>query len=142
MTTETVNILLVEDDNIDAEIIERSFKKMKIANPFFRAKDGIEALEMLRGENGHTPIPSPKLLLVDLNMPRMDGIEFITELRNDPALNQTVAFILTTSKSEKDKVAAYELNVAGYLLKSSVGGDFMDVIHMLDHYWKVVEFPS
>ncbi len=142
MTTDTVNILLVEDDDIDAEITQRSFKKMKISNPFSRAKDGVEALEMLRGENGHEPIPSPKLLLVDLNMPRMDGIELIKELRKDPAFNKIVAFILTTSKREKDKIAAYDLNVAGYLLKSNVGDEFISVIEMLDHYWKVVEFPS
>ncbi|MFK8067008.1 MAG: response regulator [Gammaproteobacteria bacterium] len=139
--TKTVHILLVEDDDIDAEIVSRSFVKMKIANPISRARDGIEALEMLHGENGHDQIPSPNLLLVDLNMPRMDGIELITELRNDPAFNKTVVFVLTTSKSEEDKIAAYDLNVAGYLFKSSVGGDFMEVINMLDHYWRVVEFP-
>ncbi|CAM2070810.1 Response regulator [Sulfidibacter corallicola] len=142
MSGKTVNILLIEDDDIDAEGVKRAFKKARIANPLLRAKDGVEALEMLRGENGKDVIPIPHLLLVDLNMPRMDGIEFMEELRGDPKFNKTIAFILTTSKRDEDKMAAYDLNVAGYLVKSKVGDGFVDMIDMLDHFWKIVEFPE
>lgn len=142
MTGSTVSILLVEDDDIDAEGVERALEKAYIANPRFRARDGVEALEMLRGENGHEAIPTPHLLLVDINMPRMDGIEFMTEIRKDEKLKKSIAFILTTSNGESDKIEAYNLNVAGYLVKSKVGDNFVDMIDMLDHFWKIVEFPQ
>lgn len=142
MPGKTVNIVLVDDDDIDAEAVKRAFKKNKIANPLYRAKDGVEALEILRGENEDTNVPDPRLLLVDLNMPRMDGIELLKQIRGDKNLNRTVAFVLTTSKNEEDKLKAYDLNIAGYLIKSNVGNDFMNMIEMLDHYWKVVEFPE
>ncbi len=141
MDVKTVNILLVEDDEIDAEGVRRAFKKHKIANPIYHAQDGVEALEILRGENGKEKIPEPKLLLVDINMPRMNGIELLQEIRKDDKLNKCIAFILTTSKSEEDKYKAYDLNVAGYLIKSNVGHNFIEMIKMLDHYWTVVEFP-
>lgn len=140
--TQTVNILLVEDDDVDAEGIKRAFKKARIANPLFHAIDGIEALEMLRGENGKDTIPLPHLLLVDINMPRMDGIEFVKALRNDPKLNKTIVFMLTTSNAEGDKLMAYNLNVAGYMVKSKVGDNFIDMIDMLGLYWKIIEFPK
>ena len=80
-------------------------------------------------------------VLLDLNMPRMNGIEFLEEIREDPRLRKLVVFVLTTSKADEDKVAAYEKNVAGYIVKSDVGNDFMRVVTMLDHYWRVVELP-
>lgn len=141
MAGKTVNILLIEDDDVDAEAIMRAFKKFRILNPFFRARDGIEALDILRGTNGKTQIPGPCLLLIDLNMPRMDGIEFLRELRSDENLKKTLAFVLSTSKSDSDKLAAYDMNVAGYLIKSNVGVDFIRMIEMFDHYWRLVEFP-
>ena len=142
MSGNTVNILLVEDDDVDAEGVRRAFRKNKIANPLFHARDGVEALEMLRGENGHEKLEPPYLFLVDINMPRMNGISFLEEVRSDENLRRTVAFVLTTSKREEDKMSAYDFNVAGYVLKSKVGNDFMEMVSMLDKYWRVVEFPS
>lgn len=141
MAHNTVHILLVEDDDIDAELVERAFKKNKIANPLYRARDGVDALEMLRGENGYDQVLTPRLVLVDLNMPRMDGIEFLREMRADPKLRRTIVFVLTTSKREEDKARAYDLNVAGFLVKSNLGDEFMAMIEMLDCYWRIVEFP-
>ena len=141
MTDKTVNILLLEDDEIDAEAVKRAFKKHKIANPLTVARDGLEALDYLKGENGKEKIAEPLLCLVDINMPRMNGIEFLQAIRADEAHNKTIAFILTTSKSDEDKMMAYDLNVAGYLVKSNVGKDFLKMIEMLDHYWRVIEFP-
>lgn len=142
MSAQPVNILLIEDDDVDAEGVERAFRKNKIANPLFHARDGIEALEMLRGENGHEKLIPPYLFLVDINMPRMNGIEFLREVRADKDLRRTVAFVLTTSKRQEDKMSAYDFNIAGYLLKSKAGNDFMKMIGMLDQYWKIVEFPN
>jgi len=136
-----LNILLVEDDDGDAKAIERAFKKAKIANPILRAVDGVEALDMLKGANGKTKPPSPYILLVDINMPRMNGIQLIEALRADPDLRHTVAFILTTSKRDEDKTAAYDLNVAGYILKTTAGHDFLNLVSLVDYYWRIVELP-
>lgn len=136
----TVNILLVEDDEIDAELIERSFRKSRISNPIYRATDGRHALEMLRGEIGET-LARPCLMLLDLNMPRMNGIEFLEELRQDEQWRDSIVFVLTTSSTDKDKAAAYRFNVAGYIVKSRAGEDFLQLASLLEGYWKLIEFP-
>lgn len=137
----TVNILLVEDDSVDAEAITRAFRKEKIANPIHTATDGVTALHMLRGDATMPPLPRPYLILLDLNLPRMNGIEFLDVLRHDPYLRDSIVFVLTTSNAEKDKIAAYAYNVAGYLTKANAGGDFLHLVHMLDYYWRYIEFP-
>lgn len=139
--TKPLNIFLVEDDDGDAKAVIRAFNKAKVANPIVRAYDGLEALESLRGEGGHEKPPSPYIVLLDLNMPRMDGIQFLKELRGDPELNRTIVFILTTSKSDKDKAEAYDLNVAGYIVKETAGVDFLGLIGLIDNYWRLVELP-
>jgi CheY-like chemotaxis protein len=137
-----VTILLVEDDMIDAMAIKRAFRELKIANKVIEAANGIEALEHLRGENGHEKLPSPCLVLLDLSMPRMGGIEFLEELRKDPSLRRTVVFVMTTSKADEDRTRAYEKNVAGYVLKDRVGEAFLDTVRMLNSYWLLIEFPD
>ncbi|NND61262.1 MAG: response regulator [Gammaproteobacteria bacterium] len=141
MNTDTVNILLVEDDDVDAEAIERAFEKAKIANPVFRARDGLEALEMLRAK-GADEIARPYIVLLDLKMPRMNGLAFLDEIRLDEDLRDSVVFVLTTSAAEKDVSAAYEKYVAGYIVKSQVGSSFKDLIGLLDYYWRVVALPT
>jgi CheY-like chemotaxis protein len=121
--------------------VRRAFRKLKIANPLTVAHNGLEALRILRGEDGHEAPKRPFMVLLDLNLPRMNGIEFLTELRRDPELHSTIVFVLTTSKDDEDRFAAYEFNVAGYMVKSKIGKDFMDLVSMLDHYWRVIEFP-
>ena len=142
MTGKTVNILLVEDDRVDAMAIKRSFRDLKIANPMVEARNGIEALEYLRGESGRDKVPSPCLILLDLNMPRMGGLEFLEILRADPTLRRNIVFIMTTSAAEEDRMRAYEHNVAGYVLKQRMGQHFMESVSMLELYWRVVEFPD
>jgi CheY-like chemotaxis protein len=131
-------ILLVEDDDIDAIIVERAFSKLKIANPIIRAKDGITALELLRNKT----VANPYIILLDLNMPRMGGLEMLHELRNDKQLNSSVVFVLTTSKDDEDKTAAYSKNIAGYILKERLQNNFSDLVQLLDHYWRIVELPE
>jgi CheY-like chemotaxis protein len=142
MTTNTVTFLLVEDDEIDIKVIKRGFKALKLANPIRIARDGIEALEILRGTNGQEQITAPYLILLDINMPRMNGIEFLQAIRADDDLKSSIVFMLTTSASEEDRTEAYNFNVAGYLLKSKVMDSFANALTMLDNYWKVVEFPK
>ncbi len=133
----TVSLLIVDDDDIDATAMRRALHKLKLLNPLYRAKDGQEALEILR--NGE--IPNPYIILLDINMPRMNGIEFLEVLRSDPELTHAVVFVLTTSKSDEDIIAAYREHVAGYLLKQRMDSDFLQVVGLLDHYWKIIELP-
>jgi CheY-like chemotaxis protein len=136
-----VHVLVVEDDPVDVEIIERAFRRKRISNPLHFAKDGFEALAILRGEEGRRKIPRPYVVLLDLNMPRMNGFEFLEELRQDETLRDSVVFVLSTSDELRDIKASYQQNVAGYLVKARVGEDFTDLVTMLDHYWRSVELP-
>lgn len=134
----SLNILLVEDDQVDVMNVKRAFDRNRIANPLFVAGDGIEALEMLRSGN----IPSERrLILLDLNMPRMNGIEFLRALRADDHLQLTPVVVLTTSDDERDKIDAYNLNVAGYLLKPVTFVNFVETMAALNKYWTLVEMP-
>jgi CheY-like chemotaxis protein len=138
LSERSINILLVEDDQVDVMNVRRAFEKNKIANPLLVAEDGVEALELLRsGKVGR----ERRLVLLDLNLPRMNGIEFLQALRADPELRSTSVVVLTTSNSERDKVAAYDLNVAGYLLKPVTFGNFVDLMASLNKYWTLVEMP-
>lgn len=133
-----VTILLVEDDDIDAQGIERSLKKRKIANPVVRANDGLEALEIL--ETGQ--INSPYVVLLDLQMPRMNGLEFLEKIRAHPTLDLSVVFVLTTSQSEDDIIAAYKNHIAGYFVKDDVGHNFDKMLDMLEGYWRIAYLPD
>ena len=138
MNDRMLNILLVEDDEVDVMNIRRAFQKNHIANPLFVAGDGIEALEKLR--SGAVP-KDRRIVLLDLNMPRMNGIEFLRELRKDPELRSATVVVLTTSNDDRDKIDAYNLNVAGYLLKPVTFSNFCEVMSALNRYWALVELP-
>jgi CheY-like chemotaxis protein len=138
LTDKILNILLVEDDQVDIMNVKRAFQKNRITNPLYVASNGVEALQMLRSN----AVPSERrLILLDLNMPKMSGIEFLRELRADPALGATPVVVLTTSNDERDKVDAYNLNVAGYLLKPVTFINFVEVMAALNKYWALVELP-
>ena len=134
----SLNILLVEDDQVDVMNVKRAFERNRIANPLFVAGDGIEGLELLR--SGKIP-KERRLILLDLNMPRMSGIEFLRELRADNELQLTPVVVLTTSDDERDKIDAYNLNVAGYLLKPVTFVNFVEAMAALNKYWTLVELP-
>lgn len=136
-----LHILLVDDDEVDVMNVQRAFKRNNILNPLSVASDGIEALEMLRGQ-GPNPLPAVKrLILLDLNMPRMSGLEFLRELRDDAALRPLSVVVLTTSDDERDKVEAYNLNVAGYILKPVTFTAFVEAMATLNKYWSINELP-
>ena len=138
----TTNILLVEDDRVDVMNVRRSFKKANIANPLFTAQNGLEALAILRGESDKIQMPDTRrLVLLDLNMPKMGGLEFLQELRADPNLKPTPVIVLTTSDQEKDRIEAYNLNVAGYILKPVTFASFAGVMAALNRYWTLCEMP-
>ncbi|MRG90445.1 response regulator [Polyangium spumosum] len=138
MDNRELHILLVDDDEVDVMTVKRAFQKNRLTNPIHVATNGIEALAKLRDGS----IAGRRLLvLLDLNMPRMNGIELLRELRADPALVSTSVVVLTTSNEDRDKVEAYRLNVAGYLLKPVQFADFVDVMATLNKYWTLVEMP-
>jgi CheY-like chemotaxis protein len=138
----TVQLLHVDDDDLCLIGMKRAFKAAKIVNPISVARDGVDALDMLRGTNGRTRVPRPYTILLDLNMPRMGGIEFLQELRKDEELRNSIVFILTASDTNEDKVRADNLGVAGYILKSNAANAFTETAALLDTYWRVVEFPA
>lgn len=137
-TAKPLHILLVEDDQIDQMNVKRAFERNKIMNPLYIAENGLEALEMLR--DGRVP-DERRLILLDLNMPKMNGIEFLKTLREDEKLAHTPVVVLTTSNDENDKVGAYNLNVAGYLLKPVTFTNFVELTAALNKYWTLVELP-
>lgn len=142
MIGKPISLLLIEDDDVDAEAIDRAFKKQKIANPIVRASDGIEALDILRGQGSSRTLESPYIILLDINMPRMNGHEFLKELRGDESLHGCVVFVLTTSDADRDIDQAYAQNVAGYIIKSRAGEDFAHLTGLIDHYWRYIELPN
>jgi len=141
MKCDTMNILLVDDDKVDVMNVKRAFKKNNVSNPLHVAENGIEALSMLRGNGNPELRLRPKIILLDLNMPRMNGIDFLKELRTDPDLKSISVIVLTTSNEERDIVAAHDLNVSGYILKPVEFDNFVAAIKTLKLYWTLNELP-
>jgi CheY-like chemotaxis protein len=132
---------LIEDDEVDAEAISRACRNLNINCEIIRFRDGREAMDALHGPLGTELLSRPYLILLDLNLPRMDGITFLDDLRADPVWRRSIVFVLTTSAREEDKAAAYDRRVAGYLVKDSLGSDYSALCELLDVYEKSVQFP-
>ncbi len=141
MVEKMINIMLVEDDDIDVMNVKRAFAKNNVKNPLIVAGDGIEALQQLRAMRSNHQI-LPKIILLDLNMPRMGGIEFLRELRNDDGLKDISVFVMTTSSEETDIIEAYKMNVAGYIVKPLSIESFINAVSTLNNYWMLCEFPN
>jgi len=137
-----INILLVDDDDVDIMTLQRAFKKNNIFNPLFIAHNGLEAFDQLRGTNGAEKItPTPRVILLDINMPQMNGLEFLKELRADNDLHNISVFVLTTSNDDKDRVEAYNYNIAGYIIKPITFDSFVVAVATLNNFWKLCEQP-
>lgn len=137
-----VRMLLVEDNDMDVRIFKRAMRDAGVDQPLSVARDGVEALAALRGADGIERVARPNVIVLDLNMPRMSGIEFLEELRADPSLTDLVVFVLTTSDSAEDRHQAYRRHVAGYVVKSMSGGDLVDAVTMFDRFARVVALPT
>lgn len=131
-------ILLVEDDTVDAMTVERAIGELKVKNQLVHSSDGEEALEYLRNQGSEKPC----LILLDLNMPRMNGIEFLKVIKNDDILKSIPVVVLTTSRGEQDKVESFRLSVAGYIVKAVDYKKFVETIRMIDLYWTLSELPN
>jgi CheY-like chemotaxis protein len=136
------SLLLIDDDEVDIMTVKRAFKKNNITNPLYIAHNGLEALAMLRGDAmPKLLIGQRRLILLDLNMPKMGGIEFLRELRADPELKPIPVIVLTTSNEDQDKVEAYNFNVAGYIIKPVTFTKFVEAVETLNRYWTLSEMP-
>ena len=133
---------MVEDDSIDVKAFQRAMAKLKISNPITICRDGVEAWEFLQQCVKDGGKSTPSLVILDINMPRMTGLELLTRIRQDSNLRHLIVFVLTTSNDEKDKFEAFNMNVAGYMLKSDMGNSFIRAVELIDSYWRVVEFPE
>lgn len=141
LDSQTPRLLLVDDDDVDILGVRRKLKSLKIDLTLVVAHDGEEALRILRGENGEAPLSAPYVILLDLNMPRMNGIEFLSELRRDPRLHRAVVFVFSTSDALDDIRNAYDLNVAGYVRKTGSQSSLADVLSMVSTYCRLVQLP-
>ncbi len=138
----TVHVLYVDDDDICQMMMRRTFKLAKFANPITCAQDGVDALERLQGTNGHERFPRPFLVLTDLNMARMGGIQLLKELRQDEELKKSIFFVMSTSNAEEIKAKAYDLGAAAFIHKNNSPRALMEAAALVDTYCRVVEFPA
>ncbi len=140
----SLNLLLVEDDEVDRKAVRRAFNGLEVPVNIVEASDGQQALDILRGESAIAPPPQPFVVLLDINLPQMDGIEVLQQLRSEamsPKIRNSIVFVLTTSEAQKDRERAYAHNVAGYLVKSGARGGLSGIVEMLRAYRQVVTFP-
>ena len=136
MSDHTPTLLIVEDDDVDVEVVVRGLKRRELNFNVQTAQDGVAGLDKLR--TGLSVDQKNNLIvLLDLNMPRMTGHEFLSELRSDPNLKRAIVFVLTTSSLKLDRLKAYTRNVAGYFVKSNID----ELLNVLEHYAQCVEFP-
>ena len=141
MPNRHLDVLVIDDDELTAEIVQRSLNKVGARYRVVAAADGRDGLAILRKENAQF-VNRPCLILLDLNMPRMNGFEFLEELRRDPVLRDSVVFVLTTSDTDADRYRAYQGQIAGYMVKSTIGPQFSKLSAFLMQYAATVALPS
>ncbi|PCJ56399.1 MAG: two-component system response regulator [Planctomycetota bacterium] len=137
----TVNFLVIDDDDVDREAVRRQFQKTNTSFLINESENGTEALEFLRSKDQEYFINNPTVILLDLNMPKMGGIEFLKHIRNDSKLNKLIVFVMTTSDDENDKYQFYNLNIAGYIVKEKLKKGVENTILILDTFWEIIEMP-
>ena len=138
---DTLRLLVIEDNEIDREIVRRAFRKSGMPCEMAVAPDGGSAIDLMLGDDDHTPLEKPYIVLLDMDMPGVDGHEFLAEIRSDPQLRRTVIFVLTGALRESDTEHCYDQCVAGVLFKSAFSEDPESVVEMLTRYWQLVQLP-
>jgi CheY-like chemotaxis protein len=131
-------ILLIEDDDVDVMTVNRALRDSEVTNQLVSMGDGEEAIEYLRDESTERP----GIILLDLNMPKMDGTEFLKTVKADNTLKKIPVVILTTSNSDRDVIESFELGAAGYMVKSVDYEKFVETIRAIDQYWTLSKLPS
>ena len=132
------SILLVEDDRVDAMTLKRALKDLKVTNPLVHKLNGEEALDYLQNEANEKPC----VIILDLNMPKMNGIEFLKIAKADEKLRRIPVVVLTTSKDEWDRFQSFDLSVAGYIIKPADYKRFLEAIRTVQLYWTLCELPD
>ncbi len=135
MLNQDAQILLVEDDRVDIMTVQRALKKNAVNNPLHVARTGLEALGMLRGEGYQKLDPHPALILLDLNLPKMSGIEFLEEVRSDPELKSLRIIVLTSSNEPRDRQAAFQHDVDDYIVKPHSFDEFTRAMATILALW-------
>jgi len=133
-----IPVLLVEDDEVDIMTIRRALRDLGIANPLQVARDGEEALASLRSGAADTP----GIILLDLNMPRMSGLEFLQVVKQDEALRRIPVVVFTASREDSDRLDAFGLGIAGYMVKPPTYPQLTDMIRTIDAYWTHSELAA
>ncbi len=142
MNAENLEVLLVEDNPRDAELTIRAFKRNNLANRLFHVRDGAEALDFLLGRGKYEDLrPEPKVILLDLKLPKVNGLELLRRIKNDPELQTIPVVIVTSSAEDPDLEAAYELGVNGYVIKPVQFEAFMEAMSRLGIYWLTANRP-
>jgi CheY-like chemotaxis protein len=142
-TPQPIRILMVEDDPADVRLTREALKNKIVLTTMDTVPDGVEAMAYLRKEDAYTDKPRPDLILLDLNMPRMDGREVLAELQKDPKLRKIPVIVLTTSEGEEDILAAYEMNANCYITKPVDWKQFVRVVEVIEDFWlTVVRLPK
>ena len=138
-----IEILLVEDSPGDVRLTEIALKNAKVSNSLHVVGDGVEAMAFIRREGDYVHAPRPDLILLDLNMPRMDGREVLAEIKKDESLRMIPVVILTTSKSDEDVLRMYNLHANAYVTKPFDLNQFLDVVKSIEDFWlTVVSLPK
>ena len=141
--TEPIEILLVEDNTGDARLAREALRDAKVANHLSWVADGVEALAFLRRQDSYLTAPRPDLILLDLNLPRKDGREVLSEIKGDEKLKRIPVVILTTSQAEEDILKAYHLNANCYITKPVDLDQFIKVVKTIEDFWlTIVKLPS
>lgn len=140
-TNHELSVLLIDDDDVACESVIRSFKKYNLPMKIVAAHDGMEALDILHNKHPDKSIERPFITLLDLNMPRMNGFEFLEVVRDDEELKSVVIFVLTTSDDHNDRIRAYQKQIAGYMVKSEVGPQFSKLANLLTEYNQTINLP-
>ena len=136
-----IQIVLIDDDDVDVEAVGRLLRLHALPYKLVTFSNGSDAKNALAGRFGHELMRQPYLILLDLNMPRMNGIELLDWLRTQPHLRRSIVFAFTTSEAQQDCRAAYDRQVAGYLVKSHLGAGYIELVNMLDTYTQSILFP-
>lgn len=137
-----VDILLVEDNPGDADLAREALENSKISNNLYVVEDGVEAMAFIKRSDKYANAPRPDLILLDLNLPRMDGREVLSEIKKDDCLKQIPVVILTTSKAEEDVLRSYNLHANCYITKPIAFDQFMKVVESIEDFWlSIVVLP-
>jgi two-component system response regulator len=145
MNNQRFNILMAEDNEHDIIAARRAWKKNKIANPLYIVNDGEACLDYLHQHGAFSEpgsAPPPGILLLDLNMPKMDGLTVLQRIRADKMLRRLPIIVLTTSQLEEDRAKSYELGANAYIKKPIGFESFSDAVKIINHFWELAELPE